>query len=165
MLGTLVSIANATVLCAPRILCAMGRDGWGPVHLGYISKGGTPIASLAICVIIVLVLLLTGSFDRVLAITAFCYVAKYLLSYLAVFVLRRREPATPRPYRAFGYPVTTGAAVVVSFAFLIGAIAADTRNSLYGLVLVIISYPLYRIAKKNVISSQPLEKAITTGSE
>lgn len=160
MVGTLVSIANATLLCAPRILCAMSRDGWGSVRIAYINPGGTPTVSLALCVFVVLGLLLTGSFDRVLAITAFCYVSKYLLSYVAVFVLRYREPATTRPYRAFGYPFTTGAAVLFSLAFLLGAIAADMRNSLYGLLLLIVSYPIYRLARKNTVGIQPLDQAV-----
>jgi basic amino acid/polyamine antiporter, APA family len=165
MVGTLISIANATLLCAPRVLCAMSRDGWGSVRIAYINPGGTPTASLVLCVLVALGLLLTGSFDRVLAITAFCYVSKYLLSYLAVFVLRYREPATTRPYRAFGYPFTTGAAVLFSLAFLLGAIAADWRNSLYGLLLLIVSYPIYRLARKNAVGIQPLDQAIAASAE
>lgn len=163
MFGTLISIANATLLCAPRILCAMSRDGWGSVRIAYINTGGTPTVSLVLCVFVVLALLLTGSFDRVLAITAFCYVSKYLFSYLAVFVLRYREPATPRPYRAFGYPFTTGAAVLVSFAFLLGAIVSDTRNSLYGVLLLLASYPIYRLARKKTSRIQSLDQ--TTSAE
>ena len=162
MLGALISIANATLLCVPRILCAMSRDGWGSPRIGYINRGGTPTISLALCVLIVLGLLLTGSFDRVLAITAFCYVSKYLLSYVAVFVLRYREPATPRPYRTFGYPYTTGAAVLLSLAFLLGVIFADTRNSLYGALLLIFSYPIYRFVRKNTVGIRPPDQAIAT---
>src|SRR5207248_7787495 len=103
--------------------------------------------------------------DRVLAITAFCFVSKYLLSYLAVFVLRYREPATPRPYRAFGYPFTTGAAVVFSFAFLLGAIAGDTRNSLYGCLLLIASYPIYRLTRKNTVRIRSLGQVVTASVE
>jgi APA family basic amino acid/polyamine antiporter len=158
MVGTLISIANATLLCAPRILCGMSRDGWGSVRLSDINAGGTPTVSLALCVFVVLGLLLTDSFDRLLAISAFCYVSKYLLSYVAVFVLRYREPTRTRPYRAFGYPFTTGAAVFFSFAFLLGAIATDTRNSLYGIFLVIGSYPIYRLARKDTLVVQPLEQ-------
>lgn len=165
MVGTLISIANATLLCAPRILCAMSRDGWGSVHIAYINPGGTPTVSLGICVLVALGLLLTGSFDRVLAITAFCYVSKYLMSYLAVFVLRHREPATPRPYRAFGYPFTTGAAVLISLAFLVGVIAADTRNSIYGALLLVVSYPIYRLARRNILRIQPLDRAVATSIE
>jgi APA family basic amino acid/polyamine antiporter len=159
MVSTLVSIGNGTLLCASRVLCAMSRDGWGSVRIGYINSGGTPIVSLTICVLVFFVFLLTGSFDCVLAITAVFIVSKYLLSYVSVFVLRYREPETPRPYRAFGYPYTTGAAVLLSVVFLFGAIAADMRNSLYAFCLLLFSYPIYRLARKNTvkIQSPPLD--------
>jgi len=64
-----------------------------------------------------------------------------------VFVLRRREPEKPRPYRAWGYPWTTGLALVGSIAFLIGAIASDTSNSLVALVVLAASYPAFRVMK------------------
>ncbi len=54
-----------------------------------------------------------------------------------------------RPCRVFGYPLTTSAAVLGSFAFLVGAVTADTRNSLYGCLVLIGSYPLYRFACKS----------------
>ena len=94
--------------------------------------------------------LLSGSFNRVLAVTAFLFVSKYLLSYLSVFILRRREPDTARPYLAFGHPWTTAAAVIGSLLFLVGVVAADTRNSLYGCVVLIASYPIYRLGRRNV---------------
>ncbi len=121
-----------------------------------VNRGGTPSAALFLSTLATIGLLISGSFQRVLAVTAFVAVSKYLLSYLAVFVLRRREPSTPRPYRAFGYPYTTGAAVLGSFLFLLGAIAADTRSSLYGCLLLVASYPAYRLARKSAASLRPL---------
>jgi APA family basic amino acid/polyamine antiporter len=153
---TLVSVANASVLCATRILYAMSRDGWASAHIAYVNRGGTPAIPLFLSALASVGFLLTGSFDRVLAVTAFFYVSKYLFSYLAVFILRRREPSAPRPYRAFGYPYTTAVAVLGSFAFLFGAIAGDTRNSLYGCLVLIASYPVYRLARKGVASLRPL---------
>jgi basic amino acid/polyamine antiporter, APA family len=150
---TLVSGANAALLCATRVLFAMSRDGWGSARIVYVNRGGTPSRALFLSAFAAIGFLLSGSFDRVLAVTAFFIVCKFLLSYLAVFILRWREPKTPRPYRALGYPWTTLVAVLDSFAFLVGAIAADTRNSLYGCLVLIASYPLYRLARKsNTIS-------------
>src|SRR6266550_9378595 len=87
------------------------------------------------------------------AVTSFIFVSKYLLLYLSVFVLRRHEPSTPRPYRAFGYPYTTAVAVLGSVAFLFGSIAADKHNSLYGCLVIVASYPVYRLARRNVLIS------------
>jgi APA family basic amino acid/polyamine antiporter len=70
------------------------------------------------------------------------------MSYLAVFRLRQSEPDTPRPFRAGGYPWTTAAAVAGSVAFLIAVIASDTRNSTYSFVVLLASYPIYRLAQR-----------------
>ncbi len=153
MMITLVSLIHATTLCASRILYALNRDGWGSFRLAYVNRGGTPTITLFLSAFVTVGFVLSGSFERVLAVTAFIFVSKYLLLYLSVFVLRHREPSTPRPYRAFGYPYTTAVAVLGSVAFLFGSIAADTRNSLYGCLVLIASYPVYRLARRNVLIS------------
>jgi APA family basic amino acid/polyamine antiporter len=62
-------------------------------------------------------------------------------------VLRRREPETVRPYRAWGYPWTTAFALAVSVAFLAGAVWSDTENSLYALGLLALSLPVYLLLR------------------
>ncbi|HYY43182.1 MAG TPA: hypothetical protein VE775_10650, partial [Pyrinomonadaceae bacterium] len=52
-------------------------------------------------------------------------------------------------YRAWGYPWTTGAALVGSIAFLGGAIMSDTVNSLAALGLLAISYPAFVLLKRS----------------
>ena len=96
-----------------------------------------------------LLFIATGTFDRALALIAFFFVANYLLSFLSVFILRRREPGTPRPYRVWGYPWTTGIALVGSIAFLVGQCLGDTRNSLWSLVPLGASYPVYLVVKRS----------------
>ncbi len=55
--------------------------------------------------------LLTGTFERVIDMLSFFFVANYTLSYSSLFLLRKREPQMARPYRAWGYPWTTGIAL------------------------------------------------------
>jgi APA family basic amino acid/polyamine antiporter len=63
-----------------------------------------------------------------------------------------------RPYRAWGYPFTTGLALLGSVAFLIGAVASDLSSrspvtgrrswdSIYALLLLAASYPAFRVVK------------------
>jgi basic amino acid/polyamine antiporter, APA family len=146
----LVAGANAAMLSTTRVLYAMSRDGWGPARIASVNHGGTPSIPLFLSMIASIAFLLSGSFNRVLAVTAFLFVSKYLLSYLSVFVLRRREPNTPRPYLAFGHPWTTGAAMIGSLLLLAGVIAADTRNTLYGCGVLIASYPIYRLGRRAI---------------
>jgi APA family basic amino acid/polyamine antiporter len=152
MVIALFALINSAELCATRVLYAMSRDGWGARGITRVNKGGTPSVALFISTAVSIAFLLSGSFDKALAVTTIFYVAKYTLSYLAVFWLRKREPSTPRPYRAWGYPWTTATAVAGSLAFLAGAIVSDTRNSLYGFLILLASYPIYRLARKRVVS-------------
>jgi APA family basic amino acid/polyamine antiporter len=69
------------------------------------------------------------------------------MAFISVFVLRRREPDLPRPYRLWGYPWTTIIVTVGSIAFLAGAVAGDTKNSLWALALLAISAPVYLVVK------------------
>ena len=153
MVLALIALANASLLCSTRILYAMSLDGWGARGIARVNRGGTPSVSLFLSTFVTLAFLLSGSFNIVLAVTTFFIVAKYVMSYLAVFRLRKSEPSTPRPYRAWGYPWTTAAAVIGSLAFLIGAIASDTRNSLYSVLILLATYPIYRLAQKKVRST------------
>ncbi len=150
MVLALAALANASFLSATRVLYAMTRDGWGARGLARVNAGGTPSIALLLTTCATMIFLLSGSFDRVIAVTTFFFVARYALSYLAVFRLRKSEPDAPRPYRAWGYPWTTGAAVAGSVGFLVGVIASDTRNSAYSLLVLVASYPVYRLAQKKI---------------
>ena len=150
MVLALAALANTSFLSATRVLYAMSRDGWGARGIARVNAGGTPSIALLLTTCATMIFLLSGSFDRVIAVTTFFFVARYAMSYLAVFRLRKREPDTPRPYLAWGYPWTTAAAVAGSVAFLVGVIASDTRNSAYSLLVLVASYPVYRLAQKKI---------------
>jgi APA family basic amino acid/polyamine antiporter len=95
-----------------------------------------------------LLLAATGTFEQILGISAFLYVAIYTTGFVSLIVLRRREPDLPRPFRAWGYPWTTSAVLAGSLLFLAGAVVTDTTNSLYAALLIALSYPVYRLAKR-----------------
>jgi APA family basic amino acid/polyamine antiporter len=88
--------------------------------------------------------IVTGTVNSVLALCAFFFVANYTLSFLSVFALRRNEPDTPRPWRVPGFPFTTGLALLGSLAFLTGSVVSDWSNSWKSMLLLALSYPVYR---------------------
>jgi APA family basic amino acid/polyamine antiporter len=116
-----------------------------------INPGGTPTVAHWTSVGISLAFIASGSVMTVGAITAFFFVANYLLSFLSVFALRRREPDAPRPYRAPGYPWTTGIATLGSFAFLVGAVLTDWSTSWKALALIAASYPVFRLIRDRFV--------------
>src|SRR5437588_11672697 len=144
---SMLSTINAYTLSAPRTLYAMSCDGLFTQHGTRVNKGGTPTVTLLVSTIVAVLFIVSGTFNQVLAVIAFFFVAYYTMAFLSVFVLRRREPDLPRPYRVKVYPWTTLIVLIGSIAFLAGAVAGDTRNSLWALALLGISYPVYLISK------------------
>jgi APA family basic amino acid/polyamine antiporter len=146
---SMLSGINALHLMATRVLFAMSRDGLCTQKAAAVNEGGTPTVSLFLSALVAVLFILFGqTFDRVITVLAFFFVANYILSFISLFVLRRREPEKPRPYRAWGYPFTPALALLGSLLFLAGAVAADTRNSVYALLLLAVSYPVFRLVKR-----------------
>jgi basic amino acid/polyamine antiporter, APA family len=153
MIVALISAVNSNVLMAPRVLFAMSRDGLFWRGAAEVNEGGTPDISLLISSLLAALFIISGRFEQVIAVLAFFFVANYTLSFASLFALRRREPEAPRPYRAIGHPFTTGLAFLASVAFLIGAVASDTRNSVYALIVLALSFPVYVVMKRRRVSS------------
>jgi basic amino acid/polyamine antiporter, APA family len=144
---SLPSAVNACLLMASRVLYAMSVDGLGVRMATGVNAGGTPVVAMLAGGVVAIAFVATGTFETIIAIAAFFFVASYTLSFIAVFLLRRREPTAPRPYRAVGHPWTTGFVWLGSLAFLTSAILGDRRNSLIALGIVVLSYPIFRSSR------------------
>jgi basic amino acid/polyamine antiporter, APA family len=146
MVVSMLSCLNANQLFCSRTLYAMSADGLFFRHAAKVNKGGTPTIALLLSTIAGVAFVI-GSFERVIAMLSFFFVANYTLTYTSLFVLRKREPQMNRPYRAWGYPWTTGIALGGSVVFLIASIATDRENAPWALAILILSYPVYRLMK------------------
>jgi APA family basic amino acid/polyamine antiporter len=145
---SLLSAINAYHLMASRVLFAMSRDGLFSQRAAAVNDGGTPTLALFLSAAVAVLFIVFGrTFEKVITVLAFFFVANYTLSFTSVFLLRWREPERERPYRAWGYPWTTALALGGSVAFLVGAVAGDTRNSVQALLLLAASYPIFRLMR------------------
>ena len=158
MVVCLLSGINAYVLMTSRVLFSMSRDGLMSRRAEQVNPGGTPTAALAISSIVALGFLLSGTFNQVINICEFFFVANYTISFTSVFVLRRREPELPRPYRAWGHPWTTGLVLLGSVGYLSGVVLSDDwsrgtdlllhpNTSMISIFLLALSYPAFRVMK------------------
>ena len=142
-LTTVLSLVNATLMMAPRILLAVGRDGFFTKKAAVVSESGTPRLALAVTGIGAAALIMSGSFEQIIAVASVLFLLMYVSAYSALFVLRRREPATPRPYRAFGFPFTTAIVLLGCVLLFIAAILEDPRSGKVAAGLMIASAPGY----------------------
>ncbi|MEO8580615.1 MAG: APC family permease [Gemmatimonadales bacterium] len=148
---SLLSAVNAYQLMTSRVLHRLSVFGFVP-GASYVNRGGTPAIALFLSAVVVLALVITGTLEIVLAVTAFFFVAQYALIFASVFILRKREPDAPRSFRAWGHPWTTGLVLLLSLGFLAGAAVTDTRNSVYSLILLALSWPLYLMLRPKAVS-------------
>lgn len=141
---SLPSALVANMLCGSRVIFALGQDRLAPATFASVNESGTPAPALLASAVAAGVFLLSGTFERLIAICAFLFIASYSLSFLSVFALRRREPDTPRPYRAWGHPWTTGVVLLGSLVFLGATLVADPRGAVIVALALVLSRPAYR---------------------
>jgi APA family basic amino acid/polyamine antiporter len=144
----LLSALNSNVLMAPRVIYAMANDGLFWRAAREVNRGGTPDVALLISSLLAAAFIVSGTFEEVTAKLAFFFVANYTLSFVTLFVLRLRQPDTPRPFRAWGHPFTTGLALIASVVFLGGMVVSDLRGSLWTLGLLALSVPLFYVLRR-----------------
>lgn len=144
---SLIGILNAITMSAPRIMFALGRDGLFVSKADEVNKGGTPSFATITTALIAIVLTVVGTFDLLLGIGQFLIVVVMVLLVVALFVLRRREPDAPRPYRTWGYPFTPLLMLIFSMLLFIGYCVSNPFPSVIAAAALVLSYPLYRVVK------------------
>ena len=118
------------------------------------SPSGTPRFALGLTSLAAALLIVTGTFEQILALGVVLFVFNYISAYAAVFILRRREPMLPRPYRAFGYPLSTAFVLLGSVLFLVAAVVGDRRSAIIVAGLFIASIPAYAFTVRSRTSAQ-----------
>ena len=144
---TIVSIAasvSAMVWAGPRVYYAMARDGYflrsaSRVHPRY----RTPVLAIVAQAAWSAVLVLSGTLSQLVAYTGFAIVLFSGVAVLAVFVLRRREPDAPRPFKALGYPLAPAVFVLASAVMVGNEIWNSPGPSLGGLAVIAAGIPVY----------------------
>jgi APA family basic amino acid/polyamine antiporter len=133
---SLPPLINAILMIGARILFAMGREGLLFPRAATVNARGTPAAATLATAGVASVLVATGTFQKLVAVASFFLAANYVVSCLALFALRRREPDLARPVRAWGYPWSAGLVLAGAVAFLAGMLWGETRTALLALGLL-----------------------------
>ena len=135
---------SAMVLAGPRVYYAMAQDGQFFSRLGRIHpRFRTPAAAIIVQSAWAGVLVLTGTFEQLVAYTGFAVVLFAGVAVTAVFVLRRRAPDAPRPFRAWGYPVAPFVFAAASALMVGNAIWRDPGPSAAGLLIMAAGVPVH----------------------
>jgi APA family basic amino acid/polyamine antiporter len=135
---------HASILATARIPYALAKDGLIVKSLARVSpRTHVPIRALVVQCFWACVVALSGEYDTLTDYAIFALTLFYALVAGSIFIYRRREPDTERPYRTWGYPVVPILFLVVSVGLIIQTVINTPRQSAIGLFLILLGVPVY----------------------
>ncbi len=134
---------NGLILSGARLFQAMAHEGLFFKSASKLNRHGVPAQSLWTQAAWASVLCLSGSYGSLLDYCTFASLIFYLITILAIFVLRRKEPTAERPYKAFGYPVVPALYILLVGTICIDLLIYKTENTGLGLMIMAIGIPVY----------------------
>jgi APA family basic amino acid/polyamine antiporter len=122
----------------------MAKDGLffrkaGKLHPTY----KTPVASLMVQMVWICILCLSGTYSQLLDYVVFAVLVFYILTIAGIFVLRRKRPDAPRPYKAFGYPLLPLIYIAMAIFIDIVLLRYKPQFTWPGLIIVLLGIPVY----------------------
>jgi APA family basic amino acid/polyamine antiporter len=139
---------NGLILAGSRLYHAMANDGLFIKKAGQLNQQGIPSVALWIQCLWASILCLSGKYEDLLTYSTFASLLFYILTISGVFVLRKKEPNTPRPYLAFGYPVLPALYILITSSICIILMIYSPLNTLLGLLIVALGIPIYFLSNK-----------------
>jgi APA family basic amino acid/polyamine antiporter len=144
-LGLIASI-SAMIWIGPRVAMTMGEDFPALRIFARRSANGAPQVAILFNALVATALLFTQSFETVLDFIQFGLLCCSALTVAGVIVLRTTQPDLPRPYRAWGYPVTPLIFLAV-MAFILYYLAVNRPlQSLAGFAIMLSGLIVYALA-------------------
>jgi APA family basic amino acid/polyamine antiporter len=149
----LVSVISAMTWAGPRVSQAIGRDLAGLGFLGRTSPGGIPRIALGLQTGIVLVMLATGSFEKILLSTQFALLICSFCTVAGVIVLRVRKPELARPFRCPLHPLPPLVFLCFNAFAVVHSAVAHPGQAATGIAAVLAGWVLYFPVQK--LSNRP----------
>jgi APA family basic amino acid/polyamine antiporter len=141
----LVSSISAMMWIGPRVMMTMGEDIAVLRLFARRSTRGAPAYAILFQLAVASLMLLSESFEAVLDLIQFSLLFCSFFTVLGVIKLRITAPELPRPYRAFGYPLTPVVFLLVT-AFMMYYLMIDRPlQSVLGTLIMISGLAIYAV--------------------
>ena len=145
----LVSCVSAMTWLGPRVLATMGQDTRALAYFARSTAEGVPLRGLIAQLVVVIALILTSTFDKVLTCVQFGLQLASFATVVGLIVLRVREPDLPRPYRCWGYPFTPLLFLAISAWMMIYVALDKPWETAAGMGLIALGSVLFLVSPKN----------------
>jgi basic amino acid/polyamine antiporter, APA family len=137
---------NGLILAGARVYYTMAKDGLFFKRAGELNRFAVPQQALWFQCILISIWCLSGKYGDLLDMVSFVVVLFYILTIIGIFILRKKRPDAPRPYKAFGYPVLPAIYIMMGLTFCTLLIIYKPKFTWPGLIITLIGIPIYYLA-------------------
>ncbi len=134
---------NGLILAGARLFQSMAGEGLFFKQAAHLNKNNVPSKALWLQALWASVLCLSGSYGSLLDYCTFASLLFYVITIGALFYLRKKEPNTPRPYKAVGYPLIPALYILIAGAICIDLLVFKPQNTFAGLGIMALGIPVY----------------------
>ena len=140
---------NGLILSGARVYYTMAQDGLFFRRTGTLNRNAVPGYALWIQCGWTCLLCLSGSYNALLTYVISVVLIFYVLTLIGIFLLRRRRPDLPRPYKAFGYPYLPIIYCLLATTVTICLFVYQWSTTWPGALIVVSGIPIYYLAVRN----------------
>ena len=145
---------NGLILAGARVYYTMAKDGLFFKQAGELNRFAVPQLALWVQCILASIWCLSGRYGDLLDMVSFVVVLFYMLTIAGIFILRKKRPDAPRPYKAFGYPLLPLIYIAMGLTFCTLLIKYKPAFTWPGLIITLIGIPIYYIAMQRKKSNE-----------
>ena len=141
---------NGLIMTGARLFQAMAADNLFFKKAAHDNKFGVPGYAFLIQGVWACLLCLSGSYGDLLEYATFASLLFYIVTITGIFVLRKKEPETYRPYKAWGYPFVPAIYILLTSLICADLIYNKIENTGKGLIIVALGIPVYYFLKRKI---------------
>ncbi len=146
--------ANGILLSGARVYYAMAKDGLFFRRVGHLHpRYNTPATSLIVQGFWTCVLCISGTYGQLLDYIVFAVLVFYILTISSVFILRKKQPNAPRPYKAFGYPILPALYILMALYIDFVLLLYKPQYTWPGLIIVLMGIPVYLLWSRRITTT------------
>jgi APA family basic amino acid/polyamine antiporter len=139
---------NGLILSGSRLFQSMANDGLFFNQAAKLNRYGVPGASLWYQALWASILCLSGSYGDLLDYCTFSSLVFYMITISTLFYFRIKQPETPRPYKAFGYPLFPALYIIITLAICTDLLIFKPKHTMLGLIIMLIGIPVFYLFNK-----------------
>lgn len=134
---------NGIILAGARLYYAMAEDGLFFKQATHLNKKGVPGKSLILQCVWACILCISGKYNDLLDYITIASLLFYAITIAGVFVLRKKKPDAPRPYKVIGYPILPAIYIIVALAIAADLLIMIPKTTWPGIIIVLLGIPFY----------------------